>query len=222
VRVETEVPVRRVVVDGRVRGVVLADGREREAAAVVATGSPGQVEALLPEEPALRRATAEAVPVRAASLDVALESLPRPHGRFALGIDAPLYVSLHSAVARLAPEGGGVVHAAKYLGPDDANLRPAEVRRELEQALDLLQPGWRRLAVHQRFLPDLVVSNALTTPAPRIEPAVSEAPGLFVAGDWVGDEGLLADASLASARAAARALLAGAGAARREPVAVAH
>jgi len=34
-------------------------------------------------------------------------------------------------------------------------------------------------------------------------------PGLYVAGDWVGPAGLLADASLASARAAARTILAG-------------
>jgi phytoene dehydrogenase-like protein len=222
VRLETDAPVRRVVVDGTVRGVLLADGRERDAVAVVATGSPAQVEALVPDEPSLRHEAAQAVPVRAACLDVALESVPRPHGRFALGIDAPLYVSLHSAVARLAPEGGGLVHAAKYLGPHEADLRPDEVRRELEEALQLLQPGWRDRVVHERFLPEMVVSNALTTIAPRPEPPVPDIPGLFVAGDWVGSEGLLADASLASARAAARAVLSGARAPRREPVAVAH
>ena len=73
-----------------------------------------------------------------------------------------------------------------------------------------------------RFLPEMVVSHALTTTAARPEPAVSEVPGLFVAGRLGGNEGLLADASLASARAAARAVLSGAWARRREPVAVAH
>jgi phytoene dehydrogenase-like protein len=220
VRIETDVPVRRVVVDGIVRGVVLADGREEDAAAVVATGSPAQVAALLPDVPFFRDVVAGAVPVRAASLDVALDRVPRERGRFALGIDAPLYVSLHSAVARLAPEGGGVVHAAKYLG-HEADPRPEVVRRELEQALDLLQPGWQSRVVHQRFLPDLVVSHALTTTVRRPEPAVPDVPGLFVAGDWVGHEGLLADASLASARAAARAVLSSAGAVVRELVSVA-
>ncbi len=220
--IETEAPVRRVLVEGSVRAVVLADGREKDATVVVATGSPAQVAALAPDAPSLHLAAAQAVPVRAACLDVALDAVPRAHGRFALGIDAPLYVSLHSAVARLAPEGGGVLHAAKYLGPHEANPRPDVVRRELEQALDLLQPGWQSRVVRQRFLPDLVVSNALTTPAPRPAPAVPDVPGLFVAGDWVGSEGLLADASLASARAAARAVLSGATAPRREAEAVAH
>jgi phytoene dehydrogenase-like protein len=207
VRVETDAPVRRVVWDGGgVRAVVLADGRERQVEAVVATGSPAQASALAPGVESLRRAAARAIPVRAACLDVALARVPRVHGRFALGIDTPLYVSLHSAVASLAPEGAGVVHAAKYLGSEPSR-DPQSVERELEQALDLLQPGWREVVVHRRFLPDMVVSNALATPAAPFEPAVAEVPGLFVAGDWVGDEGLLADASLASARAAARALL---------------
>jgi phytoene dehydrogenase-like protein len=220
VRIETEAPVRRVVAEGAVRAVVLADGREKEATVVVATGSPAQVGALMPDEPFLRRAEEQAVPVRAACLDVALARVPRPRGRFALGIDSPIYVSLHSAVARLAPEGGGVVHAARYLG-HSADVRPEEVRRELEQSLDLLQPGWQGAAVHQRFLPDMTVSNALSTPSPRPGPAVPQVPGLFIAGDWVGSEGLLADASLASGRAAARAVLLGA-APRREAEAVAH
>jgi hypothetical protein len=46
--------------------------------------------------------------VRAACLDVALGAVPCPRNRFVMGLDAPLYYSLHSAVARLAPEGGGV------------------------------------------------------------------------------------------------------------------
>src|SRR5262245_21796372 len=45
----------------------------------------------------------ELVPVRAACLDLALSRLPEPRARFALGIDRPLYFSVHSAVAKLAP-----------------------------------------------------------------------------------------------------------------------
>jgi hypothetical protein len=36
---------------------------------------------------------------------------------------------------------------------------------------------------------------------------VPGAPGLFIAGDWVGPEGLIADAAAASAGAASRAAL---------------
>jgi pyruvate/2-oxoglutarate dehydrogenase complex dihydrolipoamide dehydrogenase (E3) component len=34
--------------------------------------------------------------------------------------------------------------------------------------------------------------------------------GVYLAGDWVGDEGMLSDAALASARAASKTILAGA------------
>src|SRR5262249_18977053 len=146
----------------------------------------------------------------------------RPAGRFALGIDAPLYLSVHSATARLAPEGAAVIHVAKYLGAAPAS-DAAAVERELEVALDLVQPGWKESLVHHRFLRDQVVSHALPAAAAggthgRPAPRVPEVTGLFVAGDWVGAEGLLADASLASARAAATAAIAEVG---REPVALA-
>jgi thioredoxin reductase len=40
--------------------------------------------------------------------------------------------------------------------------------------------------------------------AGRPDPAVTSLTGLFVAGDWVGAEGMLADASFASAKRAAQ------------------
>jgi uncharacterized protein with NAD-binding domain and iron-sulfur cluster len=56
----------------------------------------------------------------------------------------------------------------------------------------------------------MVVSNAVMAPAPSTRPApVTPIRGLFLAGDWVGDTGLLSDAALSSARAAAKAILAG-------------
>ncbi|HEV8324571.1 MAG TPA: NAD(P)/FAD-dependent oxidoreductase, partial [Myxococcota bacterium] len=65
--------------------------------------------------------------------------------------------------------------------------------------------------VARRFLPHLVVSHALCTAsaggaAGRPGPAVPDVDGLCVAGDWVGAEGLLAEAALASARDAAERL----------------
>jgi hypothetical protein len=42
----------------------------------------------------------------------------------------------------------------------------------------------------------------------RPGPRVVDVPGLLVVGDWVGDEGLLVDASLASARRAAELIAA--------------
>lgn len=213
--IETRREAARVEPDGAV--VHLQDGGMLRAHTVIVTGSPGMAHALVPESGALAAWTKSAIPVRAACLDVALTRLPRPKARFALGLDAPLYFSVQSASARLAPPLGAVIHAARYLGaepPSDA----AAVEAELEGVLDTLQAGWRAHVAHRRFLPDMVVSHALVTAdagglAGRPGPWVPDAPGVLVAGDWVGPEGQLADASLASAHAAAQRVL---GAARPE------
>ena len=146
-----------------------------------------------------------AQPVTAACLDVALRSLPNPKRLFALGIDKPLYFSVHSAFAQLTPKGGALIHLVKY-----GASNPRTDESALEALLDEMQPGWREVLVHRRFLPSMTVTNALPTPnAPRPSP-VTSVRGLYIAGDWVGDEGLLSDASLASAKAAAKAILASA------------
>jgi hypothetical protein len=124
---------------------------------------------------------------------------------------------VHSHWARLAPEGGALIHVLRYLGSGE-QVGP-EAEQELEGLLDLTQPGWRDEVMVRRFMPNLVVSGALPSVAceqregPR-GPAVPGADGLFVAGDWVGPEGMLADRALTSAvhagqEAAARPALAG-------------
>lgn len=139
--------------------------------------------------------------VTASCLDIALSKLPQPRKTFALGIDTPLYFSVHSAWAQLTPKGGALLHVAKYgEGKEE----------ELEAVVDEMQPGWRDLVVHRRFLPAMIVSNALVQPegkAPRMRAATS-VRGLYVAGDWVDEGGILSDAAFASARAAAKAILA--------------
>ena len=135
-----------------VRGVRLAGGEICAARAVIVAAGPDDVRALVPEDrnAEVRAWAAGAVPVRAACLDVGLSHLPRPRATFALGIDRPLYLSVHSAVARLAPEGGAAIHVAKYLEPD-VKADPRADERELEEALDLIQPGWRERVVERRF-----------------------------------------------------------------------
>lgn len=145
---------------------------------------------------------AQAQPVTAACLDVALRTLPHPKRTFALGIDEPLYYAAHSTWAQLAPKGGALVHLVKY-GAKDAAADEAR----LETLLDRMQPGWRGVLVHRRFLPSMTVSNALVTPAAPRPPVQTKVPGLYLAGDWVGDEGMLSDAALASARAASKAVI---------------
>jgi phytoene dehydrogenase-like protein len=153
-----------------------------------------------------------AVPVRAACLDLALRRPPRPAAAFALGIDEPLYASVHTRAARLAPGGGSVLQLARYLGAS-APTDPTAVEGQLEDLAERLQPGWRNELVARRFLPDLVVANALPRAdqgglSGRPGPEVPGLPGAFVAGDWVGGRGLLADAALASAEEAARLAIA--------------
>lgn len=199
---------------GSIDGVRLAGGIEVKASTVVVASSPSVLAELVEgfEQTSLARWSTESIPVRAACLDLALSHLPKPKATFALGIDRPHYLSVHSAAARLAPEGSALIHAAKYLPPDH-NDSSESVEQELEDLLDLVQPGWRDAVVYRRFLPDMIVMNALPLASlggtrGRPGPQVIDVPGLFVAGDWVGEEGLLVDASLASARRAAELIAA--------------
>ena len=189
--------------------VQLRDGSSLQAEAVVIAASPDLAADLVVDgrATALGRYATDAVPARAACLDVALETLPVPRATFALGIDEALYFSVHSARARLAPPGGALVHVARYLGATKAN-DPHATERELEGVLDLVQPGWRTQVVERRFLPAMTVTHGVPTAqdgglAGRPAPTIAELPGIYLAGDWVGNEGALADASLASARRAA-------------------
>jgi phytoene dehydrogenase-like protein len=212
VRIEPRVEVVDVDRDAAVRGVRLADGTSWSAGAVLSTLPPAAVASL----PGLAgteivHAALTRLPIRLASLDLGLRRLPRPEARIALGFGRPLYFSVHSAVARLAPAGGALIHAAYYLGAEPAR-DPAAIEAELVALVDRVQPGWRDSVVVRRFLPDLTVAHALPMASEgglrgRPLPLVPELPGFFVAGDWVGPEGQLLDASLASAQAAAEGIL---------------
>lgn len=183
----------------------------RAKTAILAVAPRVVVELLnLPSESPLASWVAKSRPVRAATLDVALARLPRPERRFALGLDRPLYYSVHSTTAKLAPEGVVLLHVMKYLG--DEREPPKRVETELQGFLDQMQPGWQEHVLGQRFLPGLTV----TPVAPLAEtgglagrPSVSLVgySNVLLAGDWVGSHGMLADTSAASAREAARLAL---------------
>lgn len=215
VRIESGVRVSAVEqsASGAVAAVRLSDGTRLPCAAVIAATPPDEAAALASgaTHGVLERWSHDAIPVQAACLDLALDALPAPRSTFALGIDAPLYFSVHSAVAQLTPGRGALVHVAKYLDPADTPDATRDLA-ELERFTDLLQPGWRDHVVHRRFLPHMTVTHALVTAqggglAGRPGPAVDGAQGLYVAGDWVGGTGMLADASFASARRAAELCL---------------
>jgi phytoene dehydrogenase-like protein len=159
----------------------------------------------------LARRLAACIPVRAACLDVAFRRSRLPTTRFALGLDPPLYYSVHSAAAKLAPDGIAVVQLMKYLGNDDSAAEVAE--REMETVLKQLQPGWQKTIVARQYLPVMTVTHDLPLAesgglAGRVGVTIPEKSDIFLAGDWVGAEGMLADASAASAEEAARCVLA--------------
>ena len=193
--------------------VRLANGASYLAAAVVLAIDPQAASVLVADgaHKELNCLATQSVPARAACLDVALRRLPEPQHLFALGIDRPLYYAVHSAWAKLAPEGSAMVHTVKYLQPDEP-AAPETTRQELEALLDLAQPGWRAEVVEQYFLPQMVASNAMVLARHgglpgRPGPAVPGIRNLYVAGDWVGKEGQLANACFDSASSAARMIM---------------
>jgi phytoene dehydrogenase-like protein len=212
-RICTRTAVKDVQSDESGVSVRFTDGQILTSRAAVLAVSPTVACELLdlPAESSLTRWSAVCIPIRAACLDIALERLPRPEYRLAFGVDRPLYLSVHSAAAKLAPDGVAVLHAMKNLG-DDRETSSEDVERELEALMDWLQPGWRTLVIERRFLPVMTVAPSL----PRAEDrglrgrpgvALAERPNVFLAGDWVGPEGMLADASAASAEESARRVL---------------
>ncbi|MBK6685064.1 MAG: FAD-dependent oxidoreductase [Deltaproteobacteria bacterium] len=203
--------VRAIHTDHRVREVELEDGTLLPAEALILAVDPGTVHKLLrgPGQAVAAQWAAHSTPVKAATLDVQLRRLPRPELKSVFGLDRPSYFAVHSETAQLAPSGGALIHVARYLRPDQEGLVDAAT---LEQELDLLQPGWREVRVEQRFLPKLVVSHRAVRAdqgglSGRPEVDGLGISGLWVAGDWVGPEGMLLDAALASARGAVEQLL---------------
>jgi phytoene dehydrogenase-like protein len=161
---------------------------------VVAAGGPDAVAKLLGERSPAAPGSAAELSV----LDLGLESLPRRSRRFALGVDKPTYLSRHSPPDH--PD-GVLLSLASYA---------REPRPALEAMADSVQPGWRERVTLERFLPRMVAVSAISTPeggglAGR--PQVNRGDGLYLAGDWVGGEGWLVDAALASGAAAAAAAL---------------
>ena len=128
---------------------------------------------------------------------------------YSLGIDEPLYYSVHSSAANLTPPNGALVHAAYYLKHGETGTPAIEMR--LEEMMDTLQPGWREKLVYKRFLANItVVHKILSIKEGKLGGYWTEEtdePGVYRAGDWVGTE-QLADASLGSAKRSSELLCA--------------
>jgi phytoene dehydrogenase-like protein len=193
--------VREVIIEsGRVRAIHLDEGDVVEATDVIVATPPKFARELVKSGGV---AAWQTLTANVATLDLGLTRLPNPATKFAVGIDRALYYSVHSATALVAPEGQALVHVAKYLDPmgqSDAKRDEAE----LEGVMDLLQPGWRTHVVARRFLPSMAVTHGVPTAREgglggRPAVVVDRIAGLYLAGDWVGAEGQLANAAVSSA-----------------------
>ena len=173
-----------------------------------AEAGPGTILAVSPKE--VERLTGRSLgpltPIRMATLDLALEKRPDGSAVFGLGLDEPLYLSVHSEWVKVAPPGGALVHVAKYLGASESDA--VRDRAQLERFAELLMPGWREQVHYARFLPEMVVTHSVTGLMPRPDVDAPGVEGVRIAGDWVGSEGMLADTAVASGLRAARSLLA--------------
>lgn len=208
VQVRGNVKVHAVTPDGgRVR-IDLGDHELLGARRVVlAAGTPQANAALLPDVPASWAGLTP--PARAACLDVGLAT--RPTVRFLQGLDRPLYLSCHAPDGSMAPDGGSVYHALRYLRADeDPSLE--ETRAELVDHCRVagIDPDD---VEESRYLHRMVVCGGLPTPAiggmAGRPPVITGLDGVLVAGDWVGPAGHLADASLVSGELAGRAVAEG-------------
>ncbi|MGE0769841.1 MAG: phytoene desaturase family protein [Hyphomicrobiaceae bacterium] len=198
----------RVTSQGGACRVALRGDRTQNYAATILALSPKSAANVLATSGVLGAVAATARPVRLMSLDLALSGLSTAAANFALGFDEPTYLSVHSAASTLAPQGGAVVHVARYLAPDEPPTRNHFA--EIESVADTLHPGWRTHVVHERRLSGAIVAHDFprwTNAGQRAAGCVSDTPGVFLAGDWVGHVGMLADAAAASSGAAATAAL---------------
>jgi phytoene dehydrogenase-like protein len=199
--------------DGHARGVRLRDGSHVRASAVVVATSPRDAAKLVDggEHSAMCQIVEGLIPARIACLDVALERLPVPDRPVVQDLDSPRFISAQSVYSRVAPEGAALIISFKQLDPRYPG-DPREDERDLEDLLDTAQPGWRGALVRRQYLPRIEALGALPNAreggfAGRPGPRVPALDNLYLAGDWVGPEGFLVDASMASAHRAAELVL---------------
>ncbi|MBA3945211.1 MAG: NAD(P)/FAD-dependent oxidoreductase [Herpetosiphonaceae bacterium] len=200
---------------GRARGVRLQDGSTVAAADVIIATNPQAAAKLVDAGcyPTLRRVVDAIVPIEAACLDVALRRLPSARHPVVFDEEHPRFLTVQSLFAKIAPQGGALIHTIKYLDP----AKPSDPRadeRDLEDFLDILQPGWRDELVKRSYLPRIEAVSLWPTASSggfggRPGPQVAGIVGVYLAGDWIGNEGYLADASMASAREVAQLILRG-------------
>lgn len=186
VKIETSRAVRKVLPEGR---LVFDDGEVRARRVVIAV--PLIAAAKLFDDERLHQLRATATPARAACLDLVLSELPIPTQKISIGIDEPLYASVHRET-----EKGVVLQAARYLAPGEEGRG---ARAGLEAMLDQFQPGWRANVLEERFLPELTVTTAIPLASNGAKGfGVRLSEHVYAAADWASG-GMLTDGGLQAA-----------------------
>jgi len=147
----------------------------------------------------------QCIPVKAACLDVSLNTLTNSSQHFSLDMNHGYYYSNHSNAAKLSYHPNHhVIHVMKYLAPNESSSI-----EELSSFLDNIQPSWERFVVTKRFLPNLTVTHRIPTTSPIniSELAANEFPGLLLAGEWVSNDFLLAEAAITTIEASVQQIL---------------
>lgn len=199
--------------DGSVRRIRLIDGELIDVPHVVIAAGPKEAYDLVKNanSTSLAKWKDAVKPIRAACLDLVLSRLPDGGSNFIAGfwLDQPIFYNAPSTVVKLSEDGSVVIHLIKHLGMNESCLEADLL--QLEKAMDLVQPGWRKKEIARQYLPNLTVAHDFT----RVEkcgdypgPSIQEIKGLYVAGDWTGHREMLADASFASAKRAAQEIIA--------------
>lgn len=148
-------------------------------------------------------------PITAACLELGLRGAwPGPTA--ILNLDEPIYLSVHSNVAALAPAGHTLVSLAWYRRACDQHTPAADLRARLERVARRWLPDFEPARVVEQFLPDITVAHDRPQAARgglqgRASALVEE--GLHLVGDWVGERGQLLDAVLASSMSVCEAVL---------------
>ncbi|MFC4321387.1 phytoene desaturase family protein [Litchfieldia salsa] len=191
--------------------LVLSNDEQIECKYVLSTTGPHELNHMLGEKSPFCQIDSftKLTSVKGATLDVALTRLPNPKKLFAMGITEPIYFSVHSNYARLSDDGKSfVMHVFKYHHPD-ANIDINRVKNELEDFLEIIQPGWKSYKITSRYLPQIIVNQRLPQIGEEqmLKCIKKVIPGLYIAGDWACTDSILSEGAVSSGKQAAKDIL---------------
>ncbi|MFN8575272.1 MAG: FAD-dependent oxidoreductase [Candidatus Sericytochromatia bacterium] len=195
VDINTGSKIDKVVEDKEYSNIIFKNSLSLNFDYIIFSISPNEILSLLDNEK-IKEYVNEVKPIKVSCLDLALEKLPNPNISFILGIDKDIYYSVHSKYAFLSKNNKTIVHLIKYLSNDNEAKNSL---KDFENLMDIVQPDWEKYIIKQRFLPKMIVSNNIyPSSGKRPNVKLEGTSNIYICGDWVGNKGLLADASLSS------------------------